>query len=456
MLNFRTGFAGLLSIALVSPAFASQDQIQANNKIGLQWMQKTVQVDAKKNGGKLKNTMVSPISAYAALSMLQSGLSGETKTDLLRSMNLENAGAAGLDSANKSLLESLRIQRKGGDIAVDCSNKAPEKKDEQPSYRPQPPVVGIFNSAWGTSVVPSTKKPFAFAPAFAANLKENYSAEVRTDLNFRSPEAVDTINGWAAQKTNCLIPTVVNPDIMKDLVWILMNATYLEASWDMSFYNVTGANAPKFNMVDGRQISVPMISGTEYMNTVANNDYVAVEIPFYTENRDDDLAFFVLMPHDTREFVAQSLNGELFSEKLWNGLLNQLKAEASKSQSTRVALQMPKFNFAYSMLMQKDQPLTKAVDLNFLFEDGMKRAKDFLTLGTPTTMVCIIKQDTKIELDEKGVKAAAVTLIGGVERTSVPARPVPVVIDKPFAFAIGSKSKGALLFVGSVVDPLQK
>lgn len=412
-------------------------------------MQKTVQNDAKLSGGKLKNTMVSPISAYAALSMLQSGLSGQTKSDLLHSMNLENSAAVGLDHANKALLDSLRIARKGGELAVDCANKAPEKKSDD--FRPKPPVVGIYNSAWGTSYVKSTQKPFAFAPDFVSGLKENYSAEVRTDLDFRTEGAAKAINGWAEQKTNCLIPKVITEDQLKDLIWVLMNATYLEASWENGFYNVVPDQAPKFNTLDGRKIAAPMIRSTDYMNSVTTDEYVAVEIPFYTESREDDLAFIVLMPHDSKQFAAQSLNGALFSEKVWKGLLNDLKA-ASADQK-RIELQMPKFSFGYSMIMQKNEPLTQAVKLNFLFEDGMARAKDFLTLGTPSSVVGIIKQDTKIELDEKGVKAAAVTLIGGIERTAIPARPIPVVIDKPFAFAIGSKSKGALLFIGSVVDP---
>lgn len=451
-MKFHTTLAGLLTLTLVSPVFASTPQIQANNKVGLTWMQKTVQNDAKESGGKLKNTMVSPISAYAALSMLQSGLSGQTKADLLRSMNLENSAAVGLDAANKALLDTLRIARKGGELAVDCSNKAPEKKKSD-DFRPQPPVVGIYNSAWGTSFVRSTKKPFAFAPAFVSNLKTNYSAEVRTDLDFRTEEAVKAINGWAEQKTNCLIPKVITEDQLKDLIWVLMNATYLEASWENGFHNVAAAAAPQFNTLDGRKIAAPMIRGTDYMSSVTTNDYVAVEIPFYTGSREDDLAFFILMPHDSRQFTAKSLNGDLFSEKLWNGLLRDLSDP--KAGQKRIELQMPKFSFGYSMLMQKNQPLTQAVDLNFLFEDGMARAKDFLTLGTPTSVVGIIKQDTKIELDEKGVKAAAVTLIGGIERTAIPARPVSIVIDKPFVFAIGSKSKGALLFVGSVVDPTE-
>lgn len=104
--------------------------------------------------------------------------------------------------------------------------------------------------------------------------------------------------------------------------------------------------------------------------------------------------------------------------------------------------------------MRENGALTKAMGLDYLFSD---RA-DFAAMATresAPSKVGLIKQETRIELDEKGVKAAAVTLIGGIERTSINVD-VPefdMVIDRPFVFAIADKATGTLLFVGTVVNP---
>jgi serine protease inhibitor len=66
------------------------------------------------------------------------------------------------------------------------------------------------------------------------------------------------------------------------------------------------------------------------------------------------------------------------------------------------------------------------------------------------TAVVIIKQQTRIDLDEKGVKASAVTLIGGISKTSVGPRyrNRDIVVDRPFAFSIVENRSQTILFNG--------
>ena len=114
---------------------------------------------------------------------------------------------------------------------------------------------------------------------------------------------------------------------------------------------------------------------------------------------------------------------------------------------------LPQFSFDSSVVMKKDMPISKAMGFNFLFQDSA----DLSLMATPDSLpsvVGLIKQNSRIELDEKGVKAAAVTIIGGIERTSLPAEPsVQMVVDRPFFFAIIEKNTNTILFTGSVVDP---
>ena len=146
--------------------------------------------------------------------------------------------------------------------------------------------------------------------------------------------------------------------------------------------------------------------------------------------------------------------GWAYETDLWYKLMSEAQ---KRDQKPKVRLTLPKFSFDTTVELKKDEDLTQAVGLNFLFSDELTRERDFSPMGTPEsplTRVGLIKQSTKIELDENGVKAAAVTLIGGVERTSLPRQPdANVVVDRPFVFAIVDRKTSTLLFVGNVVNP---
>jgi serine protease inhibitor len=76
------------------------------------------------------------------------------------------------------------------------------------------------------------------------------------------------------------------------------------------------------------------------------------------------------------------------------------------------------------------------------------------TPGSEESKVGLIRQNSRIELDEKGVKAAAVTIIGGVRTTSIgPQATVNFVVNRPFHFAIVEKNSSTVLFAGTVVEP---
>jgi serpin B len=114
---------------------------------------------------------------------------------------------------------------------------------------------------------------------------------------------------------------------------------------------------------------------------------------------------------------------------------------------------VPKFSFDSTVKMEKGDALVTNLGLDFLFDE---QTADFSPMGTEKsdpTVVGIIKQNTRVELDENGVKAAAVTIVGGFAATSVhldPPLEFTMVVDKPFFFYIVSEKTGTLLFTGTV------
>jgi serpin B len=66
------------------------------------------------------------------------------------------------------------------------------------------------------------------------------------------------------------------------------------------------------------------------------------------------------------------------------------------------------------------------------------------------TKLGFVQHAVKVDVDEKGTRAAAVTVVG-VVRTSLP---VGSVFDRPFVFLIRERLSGTVLFVGVVRNPL--
>ena len=61
------------------------------------------------------------------------------------------------------------------------------------------------------------------------------------------------------------------------------------------------------------------------------------------------------------------------------------------------------------------------------------------------------RQLAKIEVDEEGTTAAAVTSVTGVTTTSI--GPDPININRPFVYVLRDRTTGTVLFTGRVVDP---
>lgn len=413
-----------------------------NNRLGLDLMQKSFEKNLRE--GQDGNIMTSPVSYYLALGMAYNGTAGQTREQMSELMG----GLGEVESFNQQVTYFQSYLKR-------------EKRPKGDGWNDrQPPVVGLYNSAWHTtSTTPSGQGTFEFSQSYVDRMTEAFNAEV-TGLDFKVTQSADTINAWAEEKTNGLIKNVIKADELRELIWVLMNATYLEANWAVPFEPLpTGDNeVNRFQTLDGEFINAEMISQDSYIPVIRkDNGDISVRLDFYdrgtdagnTEEARDDLAFFIVMPKDVENFQQLRQNGEVWSSDFWTQTANKLSQEEAYSKTELI---MPKFAFDYSVKMTKDDQITRELGLEFLYDDFA----NFSAMSTPdsvTSAVGFIKQDTRIELDEHGVKAAAVTTIGGIETTSIPVQSPIVRIDRPFYFAIASKNSGTLLFLGQVLNP---
>lgn len=136
------------------------------------------------------------------------------------------------------------------------------------------------------------------------------------------------------------------------------------------------------------------------------------------------------------------------------------RALDNRSRVYELTVRLPSFAFGDGVTMRARLPVTHDLGLAPLFSHSADLSRLVDREKTPPanqdTAVGIIKQDTRIELDEKGVAAAAVTLVGSVIKSTVPMLPHrTVVFDRPFTFAIVENSSQTLLFTGVLVTPGQ-
>lgn len=413
----------LATIAMTN-AFASS-AVNSNNKLGLKLGLETAKVL------KNQNYMVSPVSLQQALTLAANGSARGTRSEI---ESLLGADLESLNASSKKLVDSISF------------SVEQKKRMQRENSWVNPSVVAISNSIWNTNGA-TDGRIYEYSESFKAVAREFYGSAAPVSLDFKKPEAAKAINKWAEEKTYGLVKHIITADVLNPMLWVVINASYIEAAWQTPFHEMS--DAPKFALANRSLVDAKMITGKQVIGHVRHEDGSQVaSIPFASAPGAPKLDFIVYLPSEKAELgKSQEI---FFDEQFIKKSLSDIDSQFQYSQAKVV---LPKFSFDTSLEMKNESPLTKAMGLKFLFEN----TADFSLMATAASAeskVGLIKQNGRIELDEKGVKAAAVTIIGGIERTSIPVEPtLQLVVNRPFMFAIVERTTNAILFTGTVVDP---
>ncbi|OQW49933.1 MAG: hypothetical protein A4S09_11870 [Proteobacteria bacterium SG_bin7] len=409
----------------------NQVAVDANNRVGLRLMQEVTKEELRKS--ETKNIMISPLSAHEALSMALNGTRSRTESEFKKFFGYaNNVNLSEVNNANQEIRSSLV--------------KVPMTKEEKMKLNPgQKPTFGftVANSAWNTNGK-TTGRPYNFSTGFISTLKSNYAIASTRSMDFVDPKAADVVNKWCEDNTNGMVKKIVSKDDLEKFLWILLNATYLEGAWEHGFREIKGNVEPNFTLATNQKVVVKSMSQQSHTNYYEDGHVQSVELPIYKST----VSVYVIAPKTIGDYQQLQKDGGVWSREY-------LAQVIAKAQPKHGLIAMPKFSFDYGVELKEDAPLTQSLGLNFLFKDGA----DFSKMDAPGTIpskVGIIKQNTRVEFDENGIKAAAVTMIGGIERTSVPHFEFKMNVDKPFFFVIFDKQTASLLFLGQVADPRTK
>lgn len=338
-----------------------------------------------RQGNPKQNLVLSPFSAGVALSLLLDGAAGKTQSALFETLSYATYA--------------------GTEIYTDSLN-----------------IVTSANSIW-------VRKGIAFKDNYLDYVRGgSYGAQVES-RDFTDRATVGEINGWCAEKTRGLIPSIVS-ELQPELAAILLNALYFKAPWAEEFEK-SDTRKEIFHGAEGdRQVDFMHKTTRGYVYAGFEGWQVA-SLPY----KNGRYAMLVALPPQDADLNALAWDVDLFNKVL----------DACQG-GVRVALSLPKFKIETTLVMND---LLSAMGAAPIFTDGA----DFSRMSAMPLAVSQILQKCFIEVGEEGTEAAAVT--GAFMRLTSVARPEPPVemrVDRPFLFAIYDTTTKLILFEGRIAN----
>ena len=341
-------------------------------------------------GDENENVFMSPMCIYSSLSLLANGAGGDTRSQILDALGYKSDEIEILNTMNQKFINALPII------------------DESVTF-------SFANSLW-------ISKEFHVFSSYANLAKADYNAEIKT-VDFKSPTTLQSINSWCNEKTNGMIPVLLN-EIDAETKFALFYATYFNGAWSKKF-DKENTQKMVFQNHSGSISMVNMMTIDKWdYEYLENDNFSALRMPVGYGGYD---VCFVLPKHDGNISYEEAFNVSAYSNELCEIFIPRFEINYNVYSEIRNAL-----NKMGIIELFTDYP-----EMDNLSEDPMKISEMF--------------QKSVIKVDEDGAKAASAG--GTIWVTGEPsANPQKVIfkLNRPFKFFIQEKSSGAVLFMGKV------
>jgi serine protease inhibitor len=350
-------------------------------------------LDALLPGSNGQNIAISPLSAALALQILYNGAAGSTQQAMTQTLDLGALGVAALNNDNAALQASL--------------------------INPDPAVqLVVANGLWldqGSNTVSTS----------FTTIDQTFYGATLGDL----ADAPNNVNAWVDTETQGLITQLLPAGVYHDA--IIANVLYFKGQWTTPF-NPDNTIAAPFTLSAGSQTSAQLMQQTANFSygsgTLYGSNYQALRLP-YGQSR---FSMLIILPDasaNISSFVA-------------NITAKDLSDVAAQLEPAMVAVELPRFTASYGTSL-----------IGALQSMGMGIAfgpsADFSALA-PEFSPNVVVHKTVVEVDETGTVAAAATGIGTT--TAVP-QTYPMIMNRPFFYAIEDGKTGELLFIGVLMNP---
>jgi len=344
------------------------------------------------------NVFISPTSLAVALAFAADGARGTTRDQLLHALHATGSASA-FDAANRALAD---------EIAKTTAVK-----------------LTMANALW-------LQTGFAVKPQFVSVARSVFGAQA-SNLDFRTPGAVDAVNAWAKAHTNGLIPKVLD-SIDPATVVMIANAIAFDGKWTVPF-DKAATKAHAFDVAWSATRSVHMMNNAAKYAYAESGGLQTIRLPY----ADKSFAMYVVLPKD-----AATL--DRFIAGLTPARFDALRASLVERKGT---IGLPRFHITFNKKLNGE-----------LARLGMAQAfqhdADFgnIHAAPPALAIDEVRHASYLNVDEAGTQAAAVTTVGmKLLSIRVEEPPFSMIVDRPFLVAIRDEKSGQVLFVGTIVDP---
>lgn len=340
------------------------------------------------NGDGTKNTLISPLSAYIALSMVKEGAAGNTLHQV----------------------EDVLGNESSADVCALIAHLTSFEKT----------TLKIANSIWLDNV-------FSPPKTYLETLSNIYHADgFKTDIK----NAENEINLWIEDHTNGLIKNMLSDQALDSSVMALVNTVYLKAAWMREFSpEATGERIFK-NAVGDEALTDFMYTKAVH-KVIETEKYIGVSLPY----SDGTLEFAALMPKDASASSSDTVE-YIFKDGGWSAVLKTAFEE-------KIKLYLPKFEQKMNGSLID---ILKRMGITNAFSPC---TADFSGIAN-NIFVEEILQNALLKVDEAGTEASAATLVQ-IALTCMPMpeeEPRIIEFNRPFAFAVVDTATGAVIFCG--------
>ncbi|MBQ9119440.1 MAG: serpin family protein [Lachnospiraceae bacterium] len=372
----------------------AEESLAAITDFSVRLLQNCVTEDAK------ENTILSPLSVLYALAMTENGAEGDTL------QQMEEVFGLSRDEMNQALQNYKKLLPSG------------EK------YQ-----VTMANSIWFTE---EESRKFVANKEFLQKNADCYDAEIYQALFDNATK--DAINLWVEDATDGQIENIL-AKIDPNAIMYLVNAISFDAEWQ-EIYQEYQVREREFTGASGKKQTIDFMHSKEF--AYLEDENAVGMMKYYSGRR---YAFVALLPNEamTVEEYVNSLDGAALRKLL------------DDKQNVEVNVLLPKFTCEADYSMR-----------DILIRMGMKDAFDdilanFDGMGTVpdgyNIMINEVIHKAKIEVNEKGTKAGAATVVEMATGAAMPMeKPKEVILDRPFVYMLLDTARNVPIFVGTVME----
>lgn len=348
-----------------------------------------------------KNVCLSPFSAFMAFSLCFAGSGGNTAEEFEKVFGLSKVKAA---EFCQSLYANF-IQR-------EYSNKTTK--------------VNLANSVWIDN-------------EYSEYVKESY-LKIATDYfnapvfrcDFSDNTTVNAVNAWCKDNTDGLIDKIIE-QFDENQFMALINALLIETAWSDE-YKKNDIVKTDFTNKDLTKKETEFLS-RQISSYYLAEDAVAFKMPFK-----DGFSFVGILPNE--DVSIDEYCNNITAAKL-SALLNN--AQYDCLVNTRI----PKFKIDYDVDLIG---IMQTMGINYAFNSSLADFKPMAEIPDLNVFIGTALQKTHFELDEKGVKAAAITYIGMEATSAMPEEkpPIDIFLDRPFVYILMDETANLPMFIGTI------